>query len=561
MNTSADSKSNGPSDTAPAASASASALSPFRHPIFRSVWIANVISQFGGTIQTVGAAWLMLLIAESAEMVTLVQASMTLPIVLFALLAGALADNFDRRVMMLIAQIFMLIVAVTLTAITALGMTTPWLLLALTFLIGCGHAFNGPAWQSSVGRMVPREDLPGAVALNSMGFNIARSAGPALGGMIVAALGATVAFLVNAISYLGIIGVLARWRPPPEDRPLPRERMRTAIQAGIRYVAMSPHLASTLLRAFVFGMGASAVTALMPLIARDLVGGGPVTFGLLLGSFGVGAVGGALASHRLRAGYTNETIVRIALLSFAVAAVLAGQSRWLLPTMLTMTVCGAAWLLALATFNATVQTSTPRWVVGRALSQYQVAAFGGIALGSWLWGIATGRFGLAVALSLAALVLGAGVLLGRRFAMRDTSQMDLSPASQWQAPEIALDIEARSGPVVITIEYRIREPDVLAFLRAMVERRRTRLRDGARRWSLLRDLSDPEIWIERFHFPTWLDYQQHSHRRTRDDAATAERIRALHAGPDRPVVRRRIEREVSAVSAVPPERMGDSLED
>jgi len=529
-----------------AAAPRASALSPFRHSVFRAVWIANVFSQFGGLIQTVGAAWLMLSIAASAEMVTLVQASTTLPIVLFALIAGALADNFDRRRMMLAAQIFMLVVSLALAAGAFLGVITPWLLLLLTFLIGCGHAFNGPAWQSSVGMMVPREDLPTAVALNSMGFNVARSVGPAIGGVIVAAAGAAAAFAVNTVTYLGIIAVLARWRPESEQRPLPRERLATAIQAGIRYVAMSPNISSTLLRGFVFGIGASAVTALMPLIARDLIGGGPVIYGLLLGAFGVGAVGGALSSHRLRQSMTNERIVRVALVAFGMASVVAGVSTWLLLTMAAMMVCGASWLLALATFNVTVQTSAPRWVVGRALSQYQVVTFGGIAIGSWLWGITTERFTLTTALSLAALVMLAGVVLGRRFVVSQTEELNLDPLARWTEPEVAFDIQPRSGPIVVTIEYRIREKDVLEFLAVMAERRRVRRRDGAQRWSLLRDLADPELWIERYQSPTWLDYVRQNQRVTKDDAAIGDRIRALHVGPDKPRVRRMIERQTSA---------------
>jgi predicted MFS family arabinose efflux permease len=537
----------------------ASALAPFRHPIFRAVWVANVVSQFGGLIQTVGAAWLMLSIAASAEMVTLVQASMTLPIVLFALVAGALADNFDRRLMMLAAQLFMLAVSAVLAAAAWFGVITPWSLLLLTFLIGCGHAFNGPAWQSSVGRMVPRGDLPNAVALNSMGFNVARSVGPAVGGFIVAAYGVAMAFVANAVSYLGIIAVLASWRPPPEERPLPPERLRTAIQAGLRYVAMSPHISATLLRGFVFGIGASAVTALMPLVARDLIGGGAVTYGLLLGSFGLGAVGGALASHRLRQSLTNEAIVRLALVAFGVAALVTAQSTWLPLSMPAMFACGAAWVLALATFNATVQTSAPRWVVGRALSQYQVATFGGIALGSWIWGLTTERFGISVALSAAALVLAAGVVLGRRFAVRQTEALDLSPLARWKEPRIALDIQRRSGPIVVTIEYRIREQDVLEFLAAMAERRRIRRRDGARRWSLLRDLADPQIWIERYQSPTWLDYVRHNQRVTQDDAAVGDRILALHVGPDRPRVRRMIERQTSVAPAARGREMGEGM--
>ena len=523
-----------------------SALSPFRHRIFRDIWFANVFSQFGGLIQTVGASWLMLSIAASSEMVTLVQTSTTLPIVLFALVAGALADNYDRRRMMLLAQLFMLLVSIVLAAAAYFGVITPWLLLLLTFLIGCGQAFNAPAWQSSVGMMVPREDLPTAVAMNSMGFNIARSVGPALGGFIVAAFGAAVAFAINAFSYLGIIGVLLRWRPAAEPRLLPRERLWTAIQAGVRYVAMSPNISSTLLRGFVFGFGASAVTALMPLVARDLVGGGPVTYGLLLGAFGIGAVGGAFSTHRLRASLRNESIVRLALVVFGAAAVLTAVSRWLFLTIPGMLLCGAAWVLALSTFNATVQTSAPRWVVGRALSQYQVVTFGGIALGSWIWGLMTERYGLPAALAASTLVMLVGIVTGRRFALRQTESLNLDPLARWREPAVKLEIQPRSGPIVISVEYRIRESDVLQFLSLMAERRRIRRRDGAQRWSLLRDLADPEIWIERFQAPTWLEYVRMSQRITHEDASVGERIRALHVGPEPPRVRRTIERQTSA---------------
>src|SRR5690606_30293836 len=250
-----------------------SALSPLRHPIFRAVWLASMASNFGGLIQSVGASWLMTSIAESADMVALVQASVTLPVMLLSLLAGAMADNRDRRLVMIAAQLFMLAVSVALAVVAWMGLITPWLLLLLTFLLGCGGAFNAPAWQASVGDMVPRADLPNAVALNGMGFNIARSVGPAIGGAIVAAAGAAAAFAVNAVSYIALIAVLLRWRPPPNPQLLPRESLGMAIGAGIRYVAMSPAIRVVLVRAAVFGGGASAALALMPLVAKILIGG------------------------------------------------------------------------------------------------------------------------------------------------------------------------------------------------------------------------------------------------------------------------------------------------
>ncbi|MBN9251393.1 MAG: MFS transporter, partial [Mesorhizobium sp.] len=288
-----------------------STLAPFRHGIFRAVWTASLASNFGGLIQSVGAAWLMTSITTSSDMVALVQASTALPIMLFSLLSGAIADSFGRRQVMLVAQCFMVTVSILLTVVAYLGLITPWSLLAFTFLIGCGAAFNGPAWQSSVGDMVPRADLPAAVTLNSVGFNIARSVGPAIGGAIVAAAGAAAAFAVNAVSYFGLIIVLARWRPAIPAPLLPRESIASAMAAGLRYVAMSPNIRSVLARAILFGVAASSVPALMPLIARDLVGGGPLTYGLLLGAFGIGAVCGAFASGQLRRRLSVEAIVRL----------------------------------------------------------------------------------------------------------------------------------------------------------------------------------------------------------------------------------------------------------
>lgn len=525
-----------------------SALAPLRHhPIFRAVWLASMASNLGGLIQSVGASWLMTSISDSAHMVALVQASVTLPIMLLSLMAGALADNRDRRKLMIAAQTFMLVVSVVLAVFAWQGLITPWLLLLFTFLIGVGAAFNAPAWQASVGDMVPRVDLPDAVALNSMGFNIARSVGPAIGGAIVAAAGAAAAFAVNAVSYVALIGVLLRWRPPPRRDLLPPETLRIAMSAGIRYVAMSPAIRMVLVRSALFGMGASSALALMPLVARDLIAGGPLTYGLLLGAFGVGAVLGAFASPRLRHSLTTEGIVRWSCVGFALAVAVAGWSTWLLPSLAAFLLAGAGWVLALSTFNVTVQMSAPRWVVGRALSLYQMAAFGGMAGGSWLWGASAAAEGLTAALLQAAVLLIACAVVGRWLPLAQAENVNLDPLRQWEEPKTAVPIERRSGPMVVAIEYDIREADALEFLRIMAERRRIRRRDGARNWRLMRDLHDPRLWIERFETPTWLDYVRHNSRLTQDDAVIAERVRALHQGPGGPRVRRLIERQTGSL--------------
>ncbi len=525
------------------------ALSPFRHPMFRSIWLASTLSNLGGLIQSVGASWLMLSIAQSADFVALVQASVALPVMLLSLVAGAMADNLDRRRVMLGAQMFMLTVAVLLALCAWAQLITPWLLLLFTFLIGCGAAFNGPAWQAAVGDMVPRRELASAVALNSMGFNIARSVGPAIGGLIVAAAGVAAAFAVNALSYVALIIVLWRWRPQIVPKLLPPETLGSAMAIGIRYVAMSPAIRTVLLRAFVFGIAASAVMALMPLLAKFRIAGGPLTYGLLLGAFGLGAVLGAVGSARLRRTLATETIVRIACASFALAASVAATSDHLITTMVALTVCGAGWVLALSTFNVAVQLSAPRWVVARALSLYQMAAFGGIAGGSWLWGALASRYEVGSALMAAAILMSVCALLGYWLPLAQSEELNLDPLRNWNAPATAIDVDLRTGPVVITIEFLIDEDDIVDFLAAMNERRRIRRRDGARSWRLLRDLADPRVWIERYETPTWLDYLRHNNRLTHDDALIPERLRSLHRGPEPPRVHRMLERQPSALHA------------
>jgi MFS family permease len=531
-----------------ASSHAASALSPMRFPVFRSVWLASTLSNLGSLVQSVGASWMMISLAGSAGMVALVQTSVALPVMLLSLVAGALADNRDRRVVMLASLLFMLAVSLALAASAWSGWVTPWLLLAFTFLIGCGSAFYAPAWQASVGEMVPRTELPGAVALNSMGFNIARSIGPAIGGGIVAAAGVGAAFAVNAASYVPLIAVLARWRPAEAPRILPRESLGVAMAAGLRYVAMSPAIRTVLMRSVAFGIGASAPVALMPVIARHLLGGGPLTYGLLLGAFGAGAIAGAIGSARFRQSLSTEAVVRAACLAFAAAAALAGASELPIATTLALFFCGAGWVLALATFNVAVQLSTPRWVVARALALYQMAAFGGIAGGSWLWGAVAERGSIMIALFAAAGVLLACAAIGAWRPLAQSAHIDLDPLRQWEAPETAVPVDSRTGPVVITIEYRIREGEQLKFLSAMSERRRIRRRDGALNWRLLRDLSDPELWVERYETPTWLDYLRLNNRMTRSDAVIPASLRALHRGPESPRVRRMIERPTGSLS-------------
>jgi MFS family permease len=539
----------------------ARAPSPLTIPIFRMVWIASIFSNFGGLIQSVGASWLMTSLTHSPTMVALVQASTTLPIMLLSLLAGAIADNVEQRTVMLWAQLLMLVVSIILAIFAWTGDLTPWLLLGFTFLIGVGTALNNPAWQSSVGEMVPRASLPAAVSLNSMGFNIARSVGPAIGGAVVAAAGAAAAFLINAVTYVGLIGVLLGWRPPARSQTLPRERIGVAVEAGIRYVSMSPHLRVVMLRAGVFGLTGVAISALMPIVARDHMGGGALTYGILLGAFGIGAIGGALYSRKLREKRSNEGVATTGILVMGVGTVVAGVSYLLPVTILALMLCGAGWVITLSTFNVTVQMSSPRWVVGRALSIYQMAAFGGMTLGSWIAGELADWDGVGTALVIAGSAQIASALLALRFRLPQVEELNLDPLRRWQEPDVAVPIQPRSGPIVVTIEYRIEERDIAAFLTAMGERRRIRIRDGARHWSLLRDLGEADLWIERYNVATWVDYVRHNQRRTHADAANSEHLFALHKGPEPVRVHRMIERQTGALGTPVSGQIGDPLTD
>ncbi len=522
---------------------SQSPLAPLRHPSFRLIWTATLVSNLGSLMQGVGAAWKMAELTPSEGMVALVQASTTLPIMVLAVAAGAVADNFDRRRVMLAAQCFMFVVSVGLSVAAWFDLLGPWGLLSFTFLLGLGSALHLPSWQASMRDLVPREDLAAAVTLNSMSFNLMRSVGPALGGIIVASFGAAAAFGLNAVSYLAVIYALFRWRNPVEDRTLPAEKLGRAIWAGLRYVSLSPNLTRVMGRSFLFGVSAVALMALLPLVTRDRLDGGAATFGITLGIFGLGAIGGALCSPLIRRAASIETIVAGGFLGFAAgtSVVAAATSLWLAMPGLMM--AGAAWVLALSHFNVSTQLATPRWVVGRALAIYQTMAFGGMAVGAWVWGWLAETVSIPFALHGASVLLLVGAVLGRFWPMPNLNDVNLDPANRFHAPDLRLDLRARSGPIMVMIDWDIPTEHTNAFLALMAERRRIRRRDGARQWALLRDLENPDIWVESYHVATWVDYLRHHQRRTANDATSYDRLLELHRGPEGPRVHRMIERQ------------------
>ncbi|MFK7858478.1 MAG: MFS transporter [Granulosicoccus sp.] len=522
---------------------SSAGLAPFSNPVFRSLWFATLVSNLGGLIQAVAAGWTMTTLTDSEQMVALVTASTTLPILALSLLAGVLADNYDRRRIMLAAQLMMLLVSVLLTLATYFEMLTPWLLLAFTFVIGCGGALHNPSWQATVGDIVPRHQVPAAVTANSMSFNLMRSIGPALGGLIIVVAGAAAAFAVNAISYVALILALVLWRRQKEVRSLPREPFRQAATAGVRYVGLSPNLLRIILRGFLFGLAGVSVLALLPLVARDLLQGSASTYGLLLGCFGIGAVVGAVTNATTRKKFNTETIVRTAFVTMALGVLLLSTGHSMAACAVALLICGGSWMTANSLLNVSLQLSTPRWVVGRALSFYMMSNALGMVAGSWLWGLLAETQSLQIAFVASATTLLAGAIVGYRLPLTEFDALNLEPLNRFIEPTLALQLKPRTGPIMVTVDFNILEADLPEFLQTMSMRRRIRLRDGARRWSLLRDLENPSIWTEKYYVATWVEYVRHNQRRTISDSGISDALHALHQGSGLPKVRRMIERQ------------------
>lgn len=460
-------------------------------------------------------------------MVALVQASVTLPLMAISLVAGVLADNYERRSVMLAAQVMMLVFSSVLATIVLLDLVTPWLLLLLTFAISIGTALHNPSWQASFTDLVPREDLPSAATMNAMGMNVTRSLGPAVGGLIVATFGIGAAFLINAASYIAIIAGLLAWRPVRPARPLPRETFYRALESGLRYFLVSPNIINISIRGFIFGFAAISMQALLPLVARDVLKADAMVYGMLLGAFGSGAVVGAFAAARIRSDLSIEQICKLSFGIFALATISVAyvENVWL--SCLSIFVAGASWININSLLNVSVQMSVPRWVLGRMIASFMTFIFGGMTLGSWTWGAVSEAFGLQLAFVAAALVLCCGLFWGYVFPIQSYPVTDLDPLDHFVAPAIRLDLNARSGPISIMVEHDIAEDDVPAFLDAMATWRRIRLRDGARRWSLLRDIEAPSRWIETYHLSTWTDYVRYVGRRTVADRHVLERLKAL----------------------------------
>ncbi|MCF6115216.1 MFS transporter [Mesorhizobium muleiense] len=505
-------------------------LAPLRNRTFRSIWLATQVSSLGWLMQTVAISWLMATISTSDLMVALVPASSTLPAFLLSVFVGAIADNFNHRRVMFAGRCIMVIASAMLTAAVALGFVDPWMILGFSFLIACGGALNDPAWQASVGDIVERRDVPAAVTLLSVGFNTVRTVGPALGGIVVASFGLLTALAVTTLTYLVPLGTIWRCKWKVRSSPLPREPMRTAIYDGVRFTAMSSEIKAAIARGTLFGLASIAILALLPLVVRDQLGGGPVAFGALMAGFGTGAVIAGISNGMLRRILSQERLMTLACVACAACSLSLALTSSIAVAAIALALGGAGWVTAWSGVGVSVQLASPRWVVGRTISIYYALIDGGIAAGSWVWGTVAQNHSLTWALGGSSgallLVAAAGVL----FPLRERHESEPDPLEQFNAPAVALNLKPRSGPIVVKVDYLIPEKNVEFFLELMRERRHVHTRVGARHWTLQRNLQKPMQWTETFRTPTWTDYLRLNHRLTEADKELDKRVLQLHAG-------------------------------
>ena len=509
---------------------------PLQVPAFRAFWLATLGSNICTWINDVASGWVMTGLSSSPLMVAMVQAATTLPIVLLALVAGALADIVDRRRYLIATQLWMAATAAALALLAGFGGLNAVGLLALSFALGIGAALTMPALNATTPELVPPSMLPAAVSLGSLSMNLARSIGPAIGGVLLTQIGAWAAYALNAISFLAVAAMLFRWRRQAPATRLPPEHFLQAMRAGLRYARRSPPFRAVLVRAAAFFLFASATWALLPLIARRELGGGPGTYGLLLASVGVGAVAAALALPRIRQSVSRDALVLAATVIYALSALGLATLRQLPLLYVVMAIGGASWISVLSSLQVAAQTSVPAWVRGRALSVYIVVFSGGLALGSFVWGALATRIGVPGALIAAAIGAVVAALLVRGFRLAAEVPPDLAPSAHWPQPLLAADVGHDRGPVLVQIEYRVALDQRTPFLQQIRQLGTARRRDGAATWGVFEDTTEPGRYLESFQVGSWLEHLRQHERATNEDRHLQEGVNRFHLGPGAPKV-------------------------
>jgi MFS family permease len=511
------------------------AFAPLRHRLFAVIWTATVLGNVGTFMRDVTSTWLVTDLSTSPAAVAMIQAAGSLPIFLLAIPAGVLSDILDRRRFLIGIQVGLAIVSAILAILAWTGMVSVAGLIALTFLGGVGAALMAPAWQAIVPELVPKADLKGAVALNSLGVNIARSIGPALGGLLLAAFGAAAVYGLDILTYLVVSAALLWWRREANTDDGLREHFGGALRAGLRYARASHELHRILWRAILFFAFASAVWALLPIVARQEIGGGPSLYGLLLGSVGAGAIAGALLLPWVRARLGQDRLVLMASLVTAAATALLALTDLAVLGLIAAFVLGSAWIAMLTTLNSTMQAILPNWVRGRGLAIYLTAFNGAMAAGSLGWGFLAQAIGVDATL----LIAGAGLAVTAGFAYRaplPRGEGDLTPSLHWPEPALAEPVANDRGPVMITVTYRVSRPDRAGFLIALHRLSEERRRDGAYAWGVSEDAADPERIVEWFFVESWAEHMRQHRRVSKVDADVQAEARRFHRGPEGPAV-------------------------
>jgi MFS family permease len=513
----------------------ASAWAPLRQHAFRLLWLGVLISWIGTWMQTVGAQWLLVDEPNAAALVSLVQVATTLPLMLLALPGGVLADSFDRRRLLITVQVYLLVVAILLTVLTAAGLMPPALLLVFTFALGLGAAVQIPTWQAMMPELVPRTQLRAAAGLDLVSVNLAYAVGPILAGLAIVYLGSVpVVFALKTAAVALFAVALLLSRPPVAKLGPRRERFLAALRSGGRYIWHEPVVRRIMLRAILFAVPAMALYALLPLIASQRLGLKADGFGALFGAFGIGAIAGAFVLGRVRDRLSNNSMLGIAGVVYAAASAGLVLAPGFFAALVILVFAGLAWMAVTSTLAAELQLFLPVWVRARGLAVYMVMFTGSMTAGALLWGLVTEAVGLRVAFLVAAVVLLVSVVAGLVWRVPETDQLDPQPVVYWPAARMAFDPDANAGPILVTVEFTVPQERQAAFLDAMSQLRRSRRRTGASRWDLYRDGDRPDRFVEVFSVPSWEEHlRQHEGRLTVADKAIEEAALAYSDPPAR----------------------------
>ena len=522
-------------------------FAPLREGSFRRIWLASVFSNFAQLFLGVGAAWEMTQLTNDPGMIALVTTAMMLPMVFVSLPAGAIADMYDKRIVAMAGLALSSVFAALLALLGFLDLLSPWVLLASCSLVGAGVALYGPSWQSSIPEQVSLKNLPAAIGLGTVSFNVARSFGPAIGGLIVLAAGAKAVFALTSVLYWPLLAAFALWKREHVPCRLPPERMDRAIIGGARYAIHSPPIRTSFFRAFMFCLTSASATALAPLVAKDQLGGDAATYGLLLGVTGVGALLGALNVSKVRDKFAIEPTVRLCSIATGLPLIVIALSHSVLLTCAAYFTLGLANILSVALLNINVQLSAPRWVAARALSLYGSSLTSGVAIGAWAWGSFAGEIGLANAYFVSGAASLLTFLLGYWLPLSRDEEGEKDTVDIGFEPNLALGLSLRSGPIVVEVEYRVDPARAREFYAVMMRMQRMRKRIGGFEWSIARDIEDPWLWTERYHCPTWGDYLRMRDRYTQMDSDVQAEAQAFDEAPGGMIVRRRLERPYGSV--------------